>query len=501
MKKFLLLFATMAVIFTACKKEIPDAPVQDTVEVEFVIDHTDFGGLKGTNDDVPECLPLSLDYVKFTFDGVEYISNILLVDGDLLTQVVKLPYTGLPYFLTQFLVYHDELPIGPGDEDILVRAAPAVGSKYHPLMVNKLDLEVEVLEFMKRQIIIDVLCFEALYYESFGFTWFEMNDVRIERQCFFGDVCTGKLGDFAGSLYADQLPYGLQMDMPTISYIDVFKKVGNDFVFLNTFSNEGWLGQGACLEIWWANDLDLDEEFRIDLYVLLPEGLGMAYTLIDSWEFWDDNCPDAGEDGVTDYTVGNCNLGQPGDPGYPDYVYPAWMDLPPGTVTMTVGGSYGPGPSGTYFDVTLGNVPLGYDVSDGTWGVWCGDEEASIYLGQTYQVEVISSIAPIPGNFTISEDQLGRLNWLFNNLSFYYPAINLFDMQTYTNNNPNDWLQIQHAIWGIVEDYTPGAGTQGALMLADAMPETAYKVLPGQWAAVLFWVDPQVQVLFVMVDP
>ena len=500
MKKLFLLFVTMAVIFTACKKEIPDAPVQDTVELEFVIDHTDFGGLKGTNEDVPECDDaLSLDYAKFIFNGTTYTSQILLVDGELLTQVVKLPYVaGATYTLSQFLIYHDVLPVGPGSEDVLVRAAPEEGSKYHPLMVNKLNLEVEVLEFKKRQVIIDVLCFEDLYYESFGFTWFEMNDVRIERQCFFGDVCTGKLGDFANSLYELQSA-GVQMDMPAIDSIAVFKKnSGGTYDFIKGFSSVGWLGEGDCLEVWWANDLDLEEEFSFALYVLLPNGSNMAYTLIDSIPFLDDNCPDPGPDGVVDFTVGACNIDGA------DLVYPAWMNLPSTPVTMTVGGSYGPGAYGTYFDITLSAVPTNFDVSDGTYGIWCGDKNATIYLNNTYTVQVLSSLAPMPGDFTITKEQLAKINWLFNNLASYFPQINLFDMQAYTSGHPGDWDDIQHAIWALKgEIAAPTTPSTFKTMFddADGLPWENYQVLPGQWAAVLFWDNPQVQVLFVMVDP
>jgi hypothetical protein len=377
-------------------------------------------------------------------------------------------------------------------------------------MVHPLDVDVEVFEFSKRQVVVDVLCFEDLYWEVFGFNWFEMNDVKIERQCFFGDVCTGKLDDFYGSWYEDQ-SLGVQMDMPAIMKIEVYKGT----TLIRTFSNEGdfgwnpdtqefdgWRGEGACLEVYWANDLDVEEEFEFKLYVWLPVGQDFDWVLIDDgitnpdFLFLDENCPDPGDDGVVDFTVGACNIEGA------DYVYPAWMNLPTGPITMKVGSQYGPGPLGTYFDVSLSNVPAGYDIYDGTFGIWCGDKVASIYLGSTHTVDVISSLGPIPGDLTITKEELAKINWLFNHLPDYFPGITLADMATWYTGHETDWEMIQNAIWALKGEIPVPTGISPVTtMYNDAQPWDDYQVLPGQWAAVLFWDNPQVQVLFVMVDP
>ena len=74
------------------------------------------------------------------------------------------------------------------------------------------------------------------------------------------------------------------------------------------------------------------------------------------------------------------------------------------------------------------------------------------------------------------------------------------DMQSWTASHPDDWSIIQNAIWALKGEITAPAGL-ATTMYNDAQVWGNYRVLPGEWAAVLFWDNPQVQVLFVMVDP
>jgi hypothetical protein len=219
---------------------------------------------------------------------------------------------------------------------------------------------------------------------------------------------------------------------------------------------------------------------------------------MDGFGWQDNDFPATLNTGVFNYTVGNCNITDV------DAVYPAWMDLPPHTITMKTGISSSHGTEGTYFDVTLSGVGSGYDVADDTYGIWCGDKGADIYLNTTYQdVKVLSSLAPLPNDITINEDQLGRINWLFNNLDYYIPNIDLFNLDTWAieSGHGDDWSEIQNAIWEILEDQDAPAGSLGEEMAEDSVGHEGYKVLPGQWAAVLFWKQPTIQILFLVVDP
>jgi hypothetical protein len=106
----------------------------------------------------------------------------------------------------------------------------------------------------------------------------------------------------------------------------------------------------------------------------------------------------------------------------------------------------------------------------------------------------------IPSNFTITEAQLKVLNYLFNHLPDYFDGIDLFNFPAWQASHPGDWSIIQDAIWAVTENKSVSG--MAATMFTDANTNgQTFEVLPGQWAAILFWDNPQVQVLFVMVDP
>lgn len=504
--KIIMIMIIAGIVVTACKKdEATTEPAVQTVDLEFVIEQTDFGGLKSGNASVPQCSELPMHYVKFKLGGVPYFSEIInMPDGQMLTKAVKLT-SGQSYSLSEFLVYSDVLPVGEGPEDLLVRAAPADGSVYNDLMVNKLDLDVVFEDFVKKQVVVDVLCFEELFYTEFGFNWFELNDVKIERMCFFGDVCTGKPGDFGvtGSMYLNQMN-GVQMDMPAIMQLKVFKKVDGDWgdpirVFDNDLHADGtdWYGEGACMEIYWANDLDKDEDFRFELYVHLPYGAAMDWMLVDFWEFQNGDFPESiGDDGVFDYVLGNCSMPDA------DKVYPAYMNLPKFTESFTM--TIKPRTLGTYVDAVFAGIPGDFDIDNGLIGVWCGDKDNVIYYNTPYTVRAISSIHPFPAAFTSSNltpQKLHALNWLWNHLPDYFDGINMFDMKDYSGAgyDASDYNTIQNAVWAITNGF--GVSGDAETMRAASMLHLDFKPLPGQWAAVLFWVNERTQVMFVQVDP
>ena len=284
-------------------QEIPEAGVQ------FIIQEADID-FKNT-DETPKCEDLSMDYAVFDFADETYISPIIFADGKYLTNTVKLDFGGF-YSLTSFSVYHDYLPIGKGPEDVLIKTSPADGSPYADLMENPLIIDIEVETSKKKEVDVEVLCYDSLFEKELGMGSFEIKKVTIERQCFFGDVClTDDLRDaFIGSDYEMQ-ENGLQMDMPAIMKIMVYK----DGELVNTFSNKEYFGEGKCLEVFWENNEDKEESFTFELYVYYPNSAGeMDLVLIDTFDFKDaqgvnSNVPNyKSDDGVVDFVIGNCTL-------------------------------------------------------------------------------------------------------------------------------------------------------------------------------------------------
>lgn len=475
---YLSLFA-IALIFAACNKDEGNQPTAEA-EFEFKIEQSNFD----FKSEVPGCSDLNMDYVKFVVNGETYKSFIYYVNDEYLTQVVKFPVGD--YVLTSFLVYNDNGTPDDESDDILIKAAPEPNSDYHAFVENKLDLPFNVDPFYKEQITIDVLCFEELFYDEFGFTWFEFNDIKLEGQAFFGDICSDCYEDYEGSLYANQ-PNGVQFDMPAIFEIKVFRN--DELEPLKTYSNEEWLGVGAPLEVFWPNNLNETEEFHLELWVLLPYGNGFEYRLVEQWAFMDGDGLEAGDDGVVDFVMGTCQYQGA------DYEFPMWMNLPDEEITITVGTQSGPGIMGTYFDISLSGVGEGFDISNQTYGVWCGDHDELIYLGQTYQVTAQSSLANVlPEDFTLTREQLDKINFFYNSLPELIPG--------YEYNNPSAyWEDIQNTFWALAGDeYTSNDNIENYLNYVNQYAE-GYKVPPGGYAAILFWNSPNVQIIFTVVDP
>jgi len=151
MRKVIFLALLAVVIgFSACKKDQPSNENPATSSFEFKIEQANF--FKGSDSDVPECLDLSMDYAVFDLGGVTYTTDIYSVEGEMLTEVIKLPVGN--YELTNFLVYNDNNTPNDTTDDILVKASPAPGSEYWDLMENQLNLNVTVDAFTKNKLLL-----------------------------------------------------------------------------------------------------------------------------------------------------------------------------------------------------------------------------------------------------------------------------------------------------------------------------------------------------------
>ena len=49
--------------------------------------------------------------------------------------------------------------------------------------------DFKIIAFEKAEYAIDVLCYIPAEWDNFGFEWFEVTEITLREQCFFGDIC------------------------------------------------------------------------------------------------------------------------------------------------------------------------------------------------------------------------------------------------------------------------------------------------------------------------
>ena len=517
-----MLLAAFALMLSSCNEKV-SGPEEQYAEVSFSVNEASFVTLKGapgTPGNVPECKDLSMDYAVITIDGEQYVTDIFHANGKYVTQPLKIlmgvndPESGADdtkdITITEFLIYHgDKENI---NAENLIKAAPNSNSDYMDFVNpdRRLDLTIEVEKFKKVEAAIDVLCFDPLFYQNFGFTWFKLDLMTIKSLCFFGDICTGKLDQYM----IDNSPYLGQegkYDLAAIMKVSVYKMIvgeDDDYVYIADYNNwDTWNtpGEGDCMTVYWGDYDEKDENYKIVLEVLLPVGNTLAYVEQKTWMFNDDAIGTAdlsypqsnmwGEninDGVVDFVIGNCSYDKP------DYEFAPHQNLPTGVMEMKVR----LGTMGHYVDISLKALGSGYDIPvDETWiGGWCGDKYANIGTYTWYDVRAYSSLKDLDFltiNTNLTEVEIQKLNYLFNHID---DVINNFE---YSPMDSDHGAVIQDAIWAITDGLIPGA-TAGALAANANAHGEGYVPQPGEWAAVFFYdgnVANRIQIMFTVVDP
>jgi len=482
----------ITLVFTMCKKDQQEETTLPTeIEVTFAGDQVDPSNFK--NDGVPNCSMEIVDYAKVVINGVEYFPEVFYLTINNVekpyTQSIKLPYDpNVTYTVTQFLFMDDNQTPNDMSDDVIIAATPEVGSTFAGYISKPVPFTIDVLEFLKLEIPVEVICFQPDVYTSFGFDWFVVDEVTIREECFFGDLCAKNPNDYIGSLYAQQT-YGLQIDMPAIAKIELYR---NDNL-VATFDNEDILGEGP-LCVTYADYDDLVDKFDFKLFILVRDGAGFSYKHFKTWTIYDAQVIPQGSDGIVDYVLGMCAPDA-------DYIFAPYMNLP-ATATYKVGGQTAPGSMGGYLDAILTNIPAGYEIYNGTYASWCFDHQVTITPGATYNMDVYSSLYPELMPAVIANDNWDMANWIMNHLD-WYPG--------YT------WADIQGAFWLLdVPQWNGSAGggmpSLATLTWAQQMYDDAvaygngYLPLPGGWAAVIFLKQgtgnsPVIQTVFIVVDP
>lgn len=482
-----LAFVALAAFIAASCNKAP-TPANDTSTPQDVTFSSPQVSKSGTKSSAAFKDNLQISYASIVINGTTYTPAVYYIDGVAYTQAIKLvPGT---YTVTQFLMMNDnQTPDDPSD-DVIVSAAPDANSTYANFVNHPLPFDFTVAPFEKNEIDIEILLFTPQEYTEFGFDWFTMSQVTIREQLFFGDISVKHPADYAGSLYENQ-SNGLQVDMPAIFKIDVYR----NGAFLISYNNESFLGEGDVLHVAYPDADNSVDHFKFELFILVKSGTSFEYKKFHTWEFDDAQTIPAGSDGVVDFVLGNSNTTTP------DLLLPPYQNLPV-SCSYKITGGYAPGSMGSYVDAELGSVGAGFDIANGTFASWCGDKDYHINVGHLYSMDVYSSLYPdqMPAFAAAQADNWARVNWIFNHLDNY---------TGYT------WGEVQGAIWIVMNGWT-GPSDGGVLydamsqqMASDSQSHTDFTPLPGGWAAVVFIPQgtdanqgtPDIQTMFIQVDP
>jgi len=305
-----LVMALIAFSLFSCQKKDAEPVITEQEVVFSALEVAPGGGLKSTEE--WECKDLSPDYAKILIGDDTYYSDVYRLGGKLYTNAIKLPVAdgggSKTYTVNGFFLMHDGGTKGNfEDDEQIVMATPTSTSLYKDYVSEPVALDFEVSNFQKAEIPIDVLCFQDNLYEGFGFDWFQVTEIVIREQCFFGDICVTDPELWESSIYNSQAN-GVQIDMPAIFYIDV--TINGVTVPYSPFGNTSWFGEGAPLCVQYPDNLGIEgEEFEFKLYVLVRDDAGgFNYMLYNTWTFEDEEIIDHGGDGIVDFVIGDCNL-------------------------------------------------------------------------------------------------------------------------------------------------------------------------------------------------
>jgi hypothetical protein len=261
-----------------------------------------------------ECdLTLTVKYAKVTIDGQDYYPLTFVLDGKLYTQAIKLDAGD--YVLEYFALMDDmDTPDSKLDDEI-VKATPMDDSDFAGFVEYTLPKAITIIAFQKFELKIDVLCYIPAIYEYFGFFWFEVIEMTIREQCFFGDFCLPNLTDYEGSLYDLN---GLLIDEVAIFKIRVIRNDEPLGFHFNTVEGDGiTFKEPLCIQ--YADYDNAEDHFEFELWIYVKVGDEFEYVLFHVWEFDDDEKIDTGGDGIVEFVLGDC-VYSPTDFLFPPYV-------------------------------------------------------------------------------------------------------------------------------------------------------------------------------------
>ncbi|MCX6283926.1 MAG: hypothetical protein NTW31_06815, partial [Bacteroidetes bacterium] len=301
MKKFYailwLLLASFAII--SCSKQEPSQQTQTNQGVNFAIAPGKSGGLKSIVS--TDCFSQTASYVKANIDGKVYLVSIFYVSGAPFTNTIQLS-PGI-HSLQEFTIWSNRQTPNDSTDDVMLSAVPHSGATYAPYVSSPLNISFSVEAFKKTQLPVEAICYQPSNFTDFGFTFFQIEEVTVREQPFFGDICIQSIADYSipGSPYLGQ-SNGVQPDLPAIFKIEVYR----NNILVNTFTNEAWKGEGQPLKVQYADRIGVTDNFQFKLYVMVRKGSGFEFVYFHTWTFSDAQVIPSGTDGVVNFALGSC---------------------------------------------------------------------------------------------------------------------------------------------------------------------------------------------------
>jgi hypothetical protein len=431
-----------------------------------------------------DCFSKKADYAKVVISNVLYKVDVFYIDSKPYTNTIKLPVGD--YTLSEFILMDDNNTPNDTSDDVVIAATPHAGSEFAAYVDQPLDILFTIEAFKKTEMGITVLCYQESDYLSFGFVFYQIGQVTVREQFFFGDICIKSLSDYDGSPYMNQ-SNGLQLDMPAIAKIEVWR----NGVKMGEYTNESWYGEGQPLTVRYGDTQGQIDNFEFKLFIMVRQGIGFNYVYFHSWNFKDAELIPSGNDGVVDFVLGNCLPNA-------DLILPPWMNLPP-TATYTIT-AWNPATLGGYVDVTLSNISPGYEMYNGIYASFCADHASPIFVMQQYNMALYSSLYQNQLPAFAQSGKWEKINWLYNHLD-WYPGYHWYDVQGFV------WLYDNPPWNGAAIGNMPALTALTQQMKLDAdQYGVGYKVPSGGWAAVVFIPvgngnTPVIQTMFIQVDP
>jgi hypothetical protein len=309
--RILSLIVILAIAVVSCQKDEKETVPQD---VSFGIDQVDQTGLK--NDTIlcptdeqgnlllPTVAEIEVKDLGGNLIGIFY-PELFVLNDKLYTQAIKLVPGS--YKITKFVLWTKNPVNFPPPDAKIVMATPNSGAAFaeyiSPLYL--LDYEFTVDAFAKKEIKIEVLCFEPAKYTEFGFFWFQVQEIVVREVCFFGDICILNPEAYAGSIYAQG---GIMVDEEAA--IRVIVKRNGVEVPNSPFDNLQIYGTGQVLCVQYPDYLRLQDTFTFELQVWVPSATPGIFV----WQTYatyttDDETPltQLGTNGVVDFAIGDCS--------------------------------------------------------------------------------------------------------------------------------------------------------------------------------------------------